>query len=87
VRSYQVSVGSVSAAVLLDNLGREHTGVILNTGPDPVFIGPATIDPTGFPLAMNAALNLSEIMKGKDMLYGICDAAQTATVAVLVRAV
>jgi hypothetical protein len=87
VRSYQVNVGSGSAAVLLDNLGREHTGVILNTGPDTVFIGPSTISTTGFPLKMDAALNLSEVMKGKDLLYGICAGGKTATVAVLVRAV
>jgi hypothetical protein len=87
VRSYQVIVGSGSAAVLLDNLGREHTGVILNTGPDTVYIGPATIDTTGFPLVKNASLSLSEVMKGKDLLYGRCAGGQSATVAVLVRAV
>lgn len=71
-------------AVLLfgTSVGSGETRLLVrNIGPNTCYLGGAAVDTDGFPLELDEVLNLSPARR-QDVIYGICAAAETATIVV-----
>ena len=82
IKSKSTTVGTTAVAITLADTDRTSDGfaTILNWGAVSCFIGDSAVTvATGFPLAPGAKIDLIEL-KNTEVLYAICNAAESTTV-------
>ena len=83
VKSTAVSTTAVAITNADTDITSKGFATIKNTGANTCYIGGATVTTsTGFPLASGATLENIEL-KNNEVLYGLCGAAESATIKAL----